>query len=145
MRLNLDRIFRRANDPDPAGKAHREDQEGHVHEYETERREVVRENLTDRMSGEGPCWEGYEQYGMKDKGGKKVPNCVPKKKSSGQTKPDRSVDLDVLTRIRNQLDLEGKKYVEEARDYQDGFIEPDWRGRGASIDLFRIHNLRDEE
>lgn len=25
-----------------------------------------------------PCWNGYEQYGMKSKGGKKVPNCIPK-------------------------------------------------------------------
>ena len=24
-----------------------------------------------------PCWKGYEQIGMKDKGGKQVPNCVP--------------------------------------------------------------------
>ena len=23
------------------------------------------------------CWDGYKQVGMKDKGGKKVPNCVP--------------------------------------------------------------------
>jgi hypothetical protein len=27
-----------------------------------------------------PCWKGYEAIGMKTKGGKKVPNCVPKKK-----------------------------------------------------------------
>lgn len=27
----------------------------------------------------GPCWKDYEMVGMKDKGGKKVPNCVPKK------------------------------------------------------------------
>jgi hypothetical protein len=27
----------------------------------------------------GPCWAGYEMIGMKDKGGRKVPNCVPKK------------------------------------------------------------------
>jgi len=26
------------------------------------------------------CWAGYEAIGMKNKGGKKVPNCVPKKK-----------------------------------------------------------------
>jgi len=26
------------------------------------------------------CWKGYEMIGMKNKGGKKVPNCVPKKK-----------------------------------------------------------------
>ena len=24
-----------------------------------------------------PCWSGYKQIGMKDKGGKQVPNCVP--------------------------------------------------------------------
>jgi hypothetical protein len=29
---------------------------------------------------ENPCQEGYEQIGMKTKNGKKVPNCVPKKK-----------------------------------------------------------------
>ena len=26
-----------------------------------------------------PCWKGYEQIGMKKKGGREVPNCVPKK------------------------------------------------------------------
>ncbi len=25
---------------------------------------------------EKACWDGYEQRGMKDKGGRKVPNCV---------------------------------------------------------------------
>jgi hypothetical protein len=25
-----------------------------------------------------PCWKGYEMIGMKKKGGRKVPNCVPK-------------------------------------------------------------------
>lgn len=31
-----------------------------------------------------PCWNGYEQVGMKEKDGKQVPNCVPedKKKES---------------------------------------------------------------
>jgi len=27
-----------------------------------------------------PCWEGYEQIGFKEKNGKRVPNCVSKKK-----------------------------------------------------------------
>ena len=26
------------------------------------------------------CWKGYQAIGMKNKGGKKVPNCVPVKK-----------------------------------------------------------------
>jgi len=30
----------------------------------------------------GPCWKGYKQVGMKNKGGKQVPNCVPEEKKS---------------------------------------------------------------
>jgi hypothetical protein len=33
---------------------------------------------------EKACWSGYEQQGMKDKGGRKVPNCVPIKKSADE-------------------------------------------------------------
>ena len=28
-----------------------------------------------------PCWKGYEMIGMKKKGKKNVPNCVPIKKN----------------------------------------------------------------
>ena len=31
------------------------------------------------MNKNGPCWKGYEMIGMKKKGGRTVPNCVPKK------------------------------------------------------------------
>ncbi len=31
-----------------------------------------------------PCWDGYEQAGMKKKNGKKVPNCVPEKKKKSK-------------------------------------------------------------
>jgi len=31
-------------------------------------------------SKDDPCWKGYEMIGMKKKGKKEVPNCVPKKK-----------------------------------------------------------------
>jgi hypothetical protein len=26
------------------------------------------------------CWKGYQQIGMKNKGGRKVPNCVPRQR-----------------------------------------------------------------
>ena len=44
---------------------------------------VVRKHI-DKMEDspldkKGPCWTGYEMIGMKDKDGRKVPNCVPKK------------------------------------------------------------------
>ena len=37
------------------------------------------EELTaeDLMNEKDPCWKGYKQIGMKKKGGKEVPNCVP--------------------------------------------------------------------
>jgi len=31
------------------------------------------------MKKKGPCWKDYEMIGMKKKGGRTVPNCVPKK------------------------------------------------------------------
>jgi hypothetical protein len=49
------------------------------------------ESYEDETKGAGPCWDGYEQIGMKKgKGGKMVPNCVPiEKKSAKPTKdPD---------------------------------------------------------
>ncbi len=34
------------------------------------------------MAKQGPCWDRYVQKGMKSKGGKMVPNCVPASKST---------------------------------------------------------------
>jgi hypothetical protein len=34
--------------------------------------------LLKRIYGSGdPCWKGYEQFGMKEKKGRQVPNCIP--------------------------------------------------------------------
>jgi hypothetical protein len=38
------------------------------------------------MAKQGPCWDGYVMRGMKYKGGKKVPNCVP---ANGKPKSKR--------------------------------------------------------
>lgn len=43
-----------------------------------------------------PCWDGYEQYGMKDKNGKEVPNCVPKNESR-----DDIMENNDLTKAKN--------------------------------------------
>ena len=49
------------------------------------------------LAKKNPCWEGYVQRGMKEKGGKMVPNCVPVEKSDTpneqsqeQSKPQES-------------------------------------------------------
>lgn len=38
--------------------------------------------------GQGPCWEGYQYAGTKDKNGKTVPNCIPVKKADGGYQPN---------------------------------------------------------
>lgn len=37
------------------------------------------EKASEKMTDEDPCWEDYEMVGTKEKDGKEVPNCVPKK------------------------------------------------------------------
>jgi len=38
-------------------------------------RTVAKEST--ELKEKGPCWDGFKQVGMKNKGGKQVPNCVP--------------------------------------------------------------------
>jgi hypothetical protein len=35
----------------------------------------------DKKKKADPCWKGYKKLGTKMKGGKKVPDCVPEKKT----------------------------------------------------------------
>jgi hypothetical protein len=39
---------------------------------------IIKERKPIYVENNGPCWDGYEQIGTKMKGGKEVPNCVPK-------------------------------------------------------------------
>jgi hypothetical protein len=50
-------------------------------------------NLTEKKSLKKACWDGYEAVGMKEKDGRKVPNCVPIKEGKEDmacNKPTRS-------------------------------------------------------
>ena len=62
----------------------------------------------------GPCWKGYKQVGMKDKGGKQVPNCVPNesvvKEISGRT-PKIFVKTAAVEKKIKELMADRKKAV----------------------------------
>ena len=77
-----------------------------------------------------PCWTGYEAIGMKDKNGKKVPNCVPVKESVlnpndphedykekskvlHQLSLDKNVDQKEVTQRKLDLDKEYAKIKED--------------------------------
>jgi len=49
----------------------------HEHEVEGVVYYMPCKNHDDAVDLKSPCWDGYEQIGMKTKDGKEVPNCVP--------------------------------------------------------------------
>jgi len=51
---------------------------------------------------ENPCWKGYTQVGMKEKGGREVPNCVPVKKGVKKAKGYKKESVDEATRLQAQ-------------------------------------------
>jgi hypothetical protein len=57
--------------PNPSGKT------DYMKRRQKDLTETIFSKLTEKKST--PCWNGYEQIGMKEKDGKQVPNCVPKK------------------------------------------------------------------
>lgn len=68
-----------------AGKQVVDDVKQVVDEVKTkvENKEGLLQKRGKKKKGKGlksACWKGYEAIGMKKKGGRKVPNCVPKKK-----------------------------------------------------------------
>jgi hypothetical protein len=54
---------------------------GIAHKYIKDKKEKDKEEVKEANDGDkrkdDPCWKGYKMVGMKDKGGKEVPNCVP--------------------------------------------------------------------
>ena len=57
-----------------------------------------------------PCWDGYKKVGMKKKGDKMVPNCVPLEEEVIEEEETYDVEEDV------QALLEGEELSEEFQD-----------------------------
>jgi hypothetical protein len=72
---------------------------------------------------ENPCWKGYTQIGMKTKGGKEVPNCVPIKKGVKKAKGYKKESVDEAVRMPAQT---GNNIL----------VTLSWRGKYYSIQLF---------
>ena len=76
-----------------------------------------------------PCWEGYEQYGMKDKDGKKVPNCVKKNNATetshkeGEKKEEWNGKFDNSTTRDDAKDEKAESEEESLEELTDGKLE----------------------
>ena len=72
------------------------------------------EEEVEEIQEEDPCWKGYTQVGMKMKGGREVPNCVPSKgvpKAKGYKKEETELEegevVDAYDLVLNHLMSEG--------------------------------------
>ena len=53
------------------------------------------------MSSRGTCWEGYVQKGMKKKGNRMVPNCVP----AGGMKEGKACGTAIHLKIKRKIEM----------------------------------------
>ena len=75
------------------------------------------------------CWVGYKQVGMKDKGGRQVPNCVPD--------PDNKISKQKKEKV-NEVDL-SKAQIKQAHDKADDLPKKDFIKRyGKDGDAVRF-------
>lgn len=76
---------------------------------------VILQQLSSLVMGEqDECWDGYTQKGMKKKGDKMVPNCVPESVEEGkQVAPYRDILDIILKKIKNKIEKEFSKNQEK--------------------------------
>jgi hypothetical protein len=66
------------------------------------------------VNEEDPCWKGYTQVGMKKKGGREVPNCVPSK-GVPKAKGYKKEEVEQIDEISAQLALTASQKADEMR------------------------------
>jgi hypothetical protein len=82
---------------------------------------------------EKACWEGYEMVGMKEKKGRQVPNCVPKKKSE----PDIGAMLVKAEEMLKQMRL----IKEESSEYAGHMVKANlYKIAKSAQELYELFN-----
>jgi hypothetical protein len=70
------------------------------------------------------CWKGYQQYGMKEKGGKQVPNCVPVKEAEAYC------EQCLIEYIKEAYATDKPEFIEFI---QPGLNEAEYQGRKVQL------------
>lgn len=92
----------------------------------------VSEGENKQVKGGDPCWKGYQMVGMKKKGDRSVPNCVPKNedtqlesdqayaasKEKEKEKALTSKDKSTLDKVRSMMNKEKQVPVKEESSYK---------------------------
>lgn len=82
------------------------------------------ENLIDKddeaaleKNPDDPCWDGYIQVGMKEKNGKRVPNCVPSSATIGYLVESANSEFGQSRHISNETAYEVARKAVDKYDY----------------------------
>ena len=83
------------------------------------------------------CWVGYKQVGMKDKGGKQVPNCVKEEISEAKEAPEGSHKMPDGTIMKD------KDHKKESDDSEK--LKGDIQKKDAEIELLKQKSILDKD
>jgi hypothetical protein len=76
--------------------------------------------VDESVNEDSPCWKGYKQVGMKDKGGRQVPNCVPNESVVNEAPNTGERIQNLNNRIKALRDkLSATKSPEQKKLFQD--------------------------
>ena len=116
---------------------------------------TIKINLDESVNEASPCWQGYKQVGMKDKGGRQVPNCVPNEsviKEAGV--PMYNAYLALSNKVRNledtQKELSKKYFAEKELNKKTTLLQQlkkgteelkKWRARMVKVETDYVMNL----
>jgi hypothetical protein len=77
------------------------------------------------MDDEDPCWDDHEMVGTKDKDGKEVPNCVPKKSTKSKSSDDdkSNDDKEGMLRKGNERKSNRKIVFTDAKQLSASAVE----------------------
>ena len=98
--------FVHSDDPKFAGKSKDERIKMAQGAYYGAQKESMEEGENKQMKGKDPCWKDYQMVGMKKKGDRTVPNCVP-------VKEDISIDEGKMAELHASLSQHLDKHVAE--------------------------------
>ena len=90
----------------------------------------------------GPCWTGYTMVGMKSKGGRKVPNCVPVKKANKGLLADKEPPKSPAEQETPRTDKKFQDTIDKAKKFKNKKPipgDPDKR-RKYMIDIQNPHS-----
>ena len=90
----------------------------------------------------GPCWKGYKQVGMKDKGGRQVPNCVPNE-SVVNEEPAKSTG-EKIQNLNNRIKALKDKMAATKSSEQKNLIQQRLKNALQTLSNYKKQNISKE-